>query len=332
MNKTHVMIFSILFFAVVFGYALLGRISPSSGILEGDTQKNLPEITIVMQEGQGKYTILWSLENNLTKLPEGVNIIVADVDKANNLLISGNADMGFMSTASYAAISDKKNTTLKIISTGTTQSEAGIFTYRGSNITLNNLGSVKTILTPPASSTNFILFKGVLKDKFNITFNPDKVIFISKPVSVVPKLLENKDADIGVISNIVYFDALNNPKLELLYNYADGFNDLYGHNAISTVVVADERVLSDPRIKDIMSVLKESWVIGSNNIDKVDKWVFDVYGLNYSAEFRYNKDKVQFEPLNEKTVGAIRQIWLYGKDAGVVENVPDIDSAIAKID
>lgn len=290
----------------------------------GCIEKPSQDIVIVTQDFPSDYVVLWAIHKGVVEL-EGVTIKTLSYAKKNEMLITGEAQIGYMPTNAFAVAYNKVNRNLKITSTFVISAISnGIYTYEGSGIEAAEDLKGKTIAMPQMTSTNTIIALGILKHKYGI--NASDIKIISKPPSMIPILVERKEVDAGMIMASYTLEA-RSKKLKLVVDTDEEFRELYGSYPVVSLLVA-QKDMDRERVAKILDALRASREIGIDNIDEVSQEYYKTFGKNESAWLHYVKERgtsKYLEPLNAENKQAIQQIWVLSKEFGVIDEVPDID-------
>ena len=295
------------------------------------------EIKLLLHKNVNDYPVAWSLQHGYTKLPEWMTYETAGGLRLNKMMASGEADMGKMAIPAFAKAIEA-GIDLKIISTYVITPLSGIFTPKGSGVTIENLKGKEFTLGAEEYTTTSVLL-GVLKEKFGIQKDEIKVKVVPA-CPIIYRALKKRTTDVGILCPGGYLRGLVDSSLEVILNHHEAYNELYGSYPVVALLVVKSGLLNDPRIKETVEVLKASEKKGNENVtDMVDDYQEYCHCGEMKKEFapyvlkgqRDNNNHTMFESLTEANKKSIEQIWKFAHEFGYINRIPVMEKVIAPI-
>ncbi len=289
--------------------------------------KPTEKINLVLFQTTSTYNIQWAMENNYVKFPDNVDVKFVSSAVSNDIFITGQADIGTVSTPSFLIAWNMSKDWMILYPSGTVYT--AIATYKDSNISSLKDLKGKTIAMSGLKFTTTILLLDILQKKYNISSN--EITLISKPWAEIPSLIEKKDVDAGLVTQLNLED-INKLNLSVIVDLNKGSTELYGAPIITTVIAAKKNI-DIGTAKEIIDSLNNANEIALEHSDEVIKSYYEKYDVNASASFNYMKiTKFKLvEPWNENNKATLQKEFELSREYGAVEKIPNLEDVIMKL-
>jgi len=116
----------------------------------------------------------------------------------------------------------------------------------------------KTIAIPGLAMTPVVLFREVLKQKYQVEY--EQITYLLKPLPTLLTLLDEKQVDAVIVFNIFAFQAQEHPEFSVLSDIDEEAKELIGDYPIAAVLASNEDTLKEKAhdLRLFLEVIKES--------------------------------------------------------------------------
>ncbi|MFH1619965.1 MAG: MqnA/MqnD/SBP family protein [bacterium] len=281
-------------------------------------------INLVLLNTTWTFRVQWAIENKLVKLPDNVDMRLADHGSINDMFISGAADIGSVSIPAFLK-AWSRNRDWKIAYPYGKVHE-GVFSHKDSGIrSLRDLKG-KTIAVRGLDFTATMMLLDILKKKCDISH--DEITLVPKLPSSIPALVDKREVDAGLLSQASLAD-IKKMNLKPISDLNEECAQLYGAPMI-VMVLAVKKDIDGNALKRIAASLNAANKIALERLDDVVKSYYEKHGKNESVHFKLMKD-LKFRPIeswDENKKKILRREFEMAGEQGLVEKIPRLKNII----
>jgi len=243
-----------------------------------------------------QYLYAWDRKILQSELNVKTTIVQDPAALGSYIMGQNSADIVEVATI-LAGIANDYNQKVKIIGTLTKAMNADsvVVVRQDSPITSPRDLKGKTIAIPGLAMTPVVLFREVLKQKYQIEY--DQITYLLKPLPTLLTLLDKKQVDAVIVFNVFAFQAQENPEFSVVSDIDEEAKELLGDYPIAAVLASNEDVLKE-RAQDLklfLGVLKESNEYAILHKKEIAENLAPEFGLEPDA---YEKFAFRVQPSN----------------------------------